>query len=93
MIMKLGIELNIDVTKIDKSRIYEGKKGKYLKITTFVNPLEEDKYGNHGMVTHKKEDGEDRAPILGNAKVFWTDDAPKQPKSQPIIDDDDCPLF
>ena len=31
------ISANIDLTKIDKSKIYEGKKGKYYPITIVLN--------------------------------------------------------
>lgn len=71
--MKVGIELRIDVTKIDKERIYVGQKGKYLTMTTFVDLDVADQYENNGMITHKAKEGEDRAPILGNVKVFWKD--------------------
>lgn len=79
--MKLGIELRIDVTKIDKARIYNGAKGKYLTMTAFVDVDQKDQYDNNGMITHKKEEGEERAPILGNTKVFWTDS--QQARQQP----------
>jgi len=85
--MKIGIELRIDVTKIDKARIYEGQKGKYLTMTAFVDLDQQDQYGNNGMITHKKEEGEQgQTPILGNTKVFWSDQpqqqsAPQQPQS------------
>jgi len=71
--MKVGVEITIDVTKIDKTRIFEGKKGKYLKQVVFIDLDNKDQYGNNGMVTHAKNEGEERAPILGNAKVFWSD--------------------
>jgi len=71
--MKIGVELQIDVTKIRKERIYNGKKGSYLTMTTFIDVDNQDQYNNNGMITHKKEEGEDRAPILGNCKVFWKD--------------------
>ena len=29
--MKLGISVKIDVSKIDKSRLFQGKKGNYLR--------------------------------------------------------------
>ena len=80
--MKVGIELRIDVTKIDRERIYEGKKGKYLTMTAFVDLDNHDEYGNSGMITHKKDEGEDRAPILGNSKVFWKDGGQKQAPPQ-----------
>jgi hypothetical protein len=34
---KIGITLNIDVTKIDKTRLYAGHKGTYLDLTTFID--------------------------------------------------------
>ena len=74
---KIGVELKIDVTKIDKSRIYNGQKGKYLAMTVFIDPDNPGQYGDHGMITHAKIEGEQKTPehlpILGNAKVFWRD--------------------
>ncbi len=81
--MKVGIELRIDVTKIEKQRLYAGQKGKYLTMTAFVDLNEQDQYGNNGMITHKKDEGEERAPILGNSKVFWSDQQqPQRPQQQ-----------
>jgi len=74
--MKIGIEVRIDVTKIDKARLYQGEKGKYLTMTAFVDPVNADQYGNNGMVTHKKNQDESQAPILGNTKVFWSEGLP-----------------
>ena len=79
---KVGVELRIDVTKIDKARIFTGKKGKYLTMTAFIDLDTQDQYGNNGMITHAKLEGEDKAPILGNSKVFWRDDQPPQQKAQ-----------
>ena len=81
---KYGIEIKIDVTKIDKARLFEGKKGKYLTMTAFIDVENEDQYGNNGMVTHKKEQGEDKAPILGNARVFWSGTS-QQEASKPSV--------
>ena len=64
---------SINVTKIDKSRLVSGKKGKYLNIAIFVND-EADQYGNNGMIVQSvsKEDREagERGEILGNIKIF-----------------------
>ena len=43
------IKTSIDLTKIDKSKIIEGKKGKYLPITITLND-EVDQFGNQGPV-------------------------------------------
>jgi len=65
-------KLNINVSLIDKSELYEGKKGKYLSLTLFENREGPDKYGNDGFIVQeisqkRREDGE-KGPILGNWK-------------------------
>ena len=84
----IGLELNVDVTKIDKSKIYAGKKGKYLKLTTFVNIDEKDQYDNNGFITQSitKEEQNNgvKGVILGNCKVFWKD-GQKQMSDDPDI--------
>jgi hypothetical protein len=97
--MKIGIKIKIDVTKIDRSQIYIGKKGKYVTMTSFVEIGEPDQYGNHGFVTVEKPrdaDRDVRMPILGNVQIFWREQEQasgyptqqyqqnqNQPKSQP----------
>ena len=49
--MKIGISIKIDVTKIDKAKIFIGKKGKYIDLVTFINTGEEDKFGNNGFIS------------------------------------------
>jgi len=75
--MRLGINLSIDVTKLDKSRFYKGKKGTYAKLTCFINTDETSQYDDHGTITQElsKEDRDNgvKLPILGNAKIFWKD--------------------
>lgn len=87
---KIGVSISIDVTKIDKSRINEvtkkdGSVAKYVNLTTFINPSEEDQYGNHGFIAQsqtkeERESGAERPPILGNCKVIYTEGG--QPKKQ-----------
>jgi len=75
--MKVGINVRIDVTKIDKSRLYKGAKGTYLDLTTFVDTVEQDQYENNGFIsqsqTKEERDAGQKTPILGNVKVFYTD--------------------
>jgi len=84
--MKVGISVRIDVTKIDKSRLYKGAKGTYLDLTTFVDTEQQDQYENNGFISQSltKEEREAKAqtPILGNVKVFYTDGAAPQAKAQ-----------
>lgn len=75
---KLGISLKIDVTKIDKARLFAAKSGaKYIDLTTFIDTDNEGQYGDHGFIAHSqtKEEREQKinTPIVGNAKVFWSD--------------------
>jgi hypothetical protein len=65
------ITIKIDVTKITKNRLFEGKNGaKYLNIVLIETP--NDKYGNDFMIVEEtsKEEREagKRGTILGNAK-------------------------
>jgi hypothetical protein len=84
--MKVGLSVRIDVTKIDKERLYKGEKGTYLDLTTFVDTVEQDQYENNGFISQSltKEEREAKAqtPILGNVKVFYTDGAAPQAKAQ-----------
>lgn len=75
--MRIGFNMTIDVSKLDKSRFYKGKKGTYAKLTGFIDTEETSQYGDHGTITQElsKEDRDNgiKLPILGNAKVFWKD--------------------
>ena len=99
--MKIGLSVKIDVTKIDKKRLYEGKKGTYLDLTTFINTDETNEYGDHGFISQSldKEEREQglQTPILGNVKVFYTDQEPQAPQQAPQAPkqdnfDDDIPF-
>ena len=69
------IKTSINLDQIDKSKIYIGKKGKYLPITITLND-ELDNFGNNGpiIIEQTKEEREAKAPktYLGNVKVVWT---------------------
>lgn len=97
---KIGVSVSLDVTKIDKSRIKEvtkkdGSVAKYLNLTTFINPTEEDQYGNHGFIAQsqtkeERESGAERPPILGNVKVIYNEGG--QPKKQDDFLSEDVPF-
>jgi hypothetical protein len=84
--MKVGLSLKIDVTKIDKSRLYKGAKGTYLDLTTFVDTDQQDQYENNGFisqsVTKEERDAKVQTPILGNVKVIYTDGQASAPVKQ-----------
>ena len=78
---KVGISLKIDVSKIQKDKMFKGEKGTYLDATIFVDLEQADQYGNHGMITQSWKDSQKGdTPILGNGKIFWRDGA--QPQQQ-----------
>ena len=98
------INFSIDLTKIPKDKIIDGKKGKYLPITLTLND-ELDNFGNNGPVTvaQSKEEREAKAGkvYLGNATVAWTngqnvdvaprDGQPQQRQAAPVpaqVEDD-----
>ena len=69
------IATSIDLTKIPKDKIIDGKKGKYLPITITLND-ETDQFGNQGPVvvqqTKEERDAKTAKTYLGNVKVVWT---------------------
>ena len=83
---KVAVNLRIDVTKIDKTRLFIGQKGTYLDAVIFVDLDELDQYGNSGMITQNvsKEEKQSgvKGNILGNGKVFWRDDQQVQQAPQ-----------
>ena len=85
--MKVGLSVRIDVTKIDKARLYKGAKGTYLDLTTFVDTEQQDQYENNGFIsqstTKEEREAQVQTPILGNVKVFFTDGA-KKVESAPV---------
>jgi hypothetical protein len=66
------IRVSINIDQIDETRLYQGKKGRYLDLTLFLKD-EVDQYGNHGFVTQniskEEREGGVKMPIIGNAKV------------------------
>jgi len=101
--MKIGLSVKIDVSKIDKSRLFRGEKGTYLDLTTFIDTDNPGQYGDHGFISQsvskEEKEGGLQTPILGNVKVFYTggsqqnqqQDPQRQAQSAPSggFDDDD----
>ena len=74
--------IKIDVTKIDRTAIHSGAKGKYIDVTLLDNRDGTDQYGNDGMAVQdlgkeRREAGE-KGPILGNWKYVGQRQAPQQ---------------
>jgi hypothetical protein len=81
------IKLKIDVSKIDKAKLYKGAKGTYLDAVLFLKD-EVDQYGNHGMIVQSvtKEEREQgvKGAILGNAQLNFA----QQPAQEQQQEDD-----
>jgi len=68
--MSVLMRVKLNLSKIDKSKIFEGKKGKYVDITIALND-EKDEYGNN-VAAFMQDKGEDKN-YLGNGRVVWAD--------------------
>ena len=98
--MSALINLSIDVTKIDKTKLIKGAKGTYLNLTVAVNN-ELDQFGNNAAayISQSKEEREAKVnrTYLGNGKVQWTDGTinkaePQQAQPQQAAPQDDDSL-
>lgn len=71
--MATNIAIKIDVSKIDKSKLYKGEKGIYLDAVILMKD-EPDQYGNNGMVvqnvTKEQREAGEKGAILGNVKYI-----------------------
>ena len=82
---------NLDVSKIDKSKLFQGKKGLYLDVTVTVND-ELDSFEQIGSITigQTKEERDAGTPkvYLGNLKEVWKSGgqtAPAAPSNEPDL--------
>lgn len=85
------IKTSINLNNIDKTKIINGKKGKYLPITITLND-EVDQFGNNGpvIIAQTKEERESKTEkvYLGNVQVVWTNGdnvAPAPRDGQPAM--------
>jgi hypothetical protein len=74
--MGATITFSIDLSKIDKSKVIQGKKGTYYNVTAFVND-DVDQFGNNvavatGLSKQERESGA-KTQYLGNGRVVSTD--------------------
>jgi len=79
--MSTIVNASIDLSKIEKAKVYKGRKGEYLNVTIFVND-EVDQFGNNAsiIVSQTKEEREAKTPrvYLGNGKTAHLQNQPKQ---------------
>lgn len=91
------ISVSIDLNKLDKSRIVEGKNGaKYYNFTVNVND-EKDQYGNDASViisqTAEERQAKAQRTFVGNGRVVWSNNSSQQSNAQPKEEIDDFPMF
>lgn len=90
------LNLKIDVTKIDKEKLFKGEKGTYLDCTIFLKD-QKDGYGNNGMITQSttKEEREsgNKGAILGNCKLMGDAKKSEPKESKPKDPEDDTLPF
>lgn len=81
----------IDVTKIDKERLFKGKKGTYLDLNIWIND-EPDKYGNDISIQQSTKKGEDKI-YLGNGQFYEKKESNEvKPDSNAGGPEDDLPF-
>lgn len=92
---KTTVTLKIDVSKIEKERLFKGQKGTYLDAVVFLD-TEADQYGNNGMivqsVSKEERDAGKRGAILGNARIIGAPVAPEEVTAGDEEEDDDLPF-
>ena len=94
------ISLKIDVTKINKKRLYVGRKGTYLDLMIMVND-EPDRFGNTVKCweeqTREEREAKAARNFLGNGKVVWSDAGAEHVQPSPedaaaVPDEEDIPF-
>jgi hypothetical protein len=93
------IQLNLDLTKIDKTKIKpftrkNGDKGQGYDVVIFLND-EPDEHGNYGFAATSTGKDEPRGNILGNVKIAGKkNEAPSSNRGsvQKPSDEDDLPF-
>lgn len=86
------MKLSLDVTKINKQRLYKGKKGTYLDLVVELKD-ETDQYGNNvaaweGQTEEERKEKQNRN-FLGNGKVIWESDKKEQAPAEEMPGGDD----
>ena len=85
------IKGSIDVLKINKEKLYKGKKGTYLNVVLIPTPTSD--YGDWMIVeeaTEEERKAGEKGTILGNAKVLVKKEEGSQEKNKP--EDDSLPF-
>lgn len=87
--MGAWIEVNLDLEKLDKSRVSKTENGTYYR--ALVKVVDEYQYGKNAYVitSYEKENKPEKEHKIGNGRVVWTDGniekavKPDEPASAP----------
>jgi len=78
------IKGSIDVTKIKKEHIFEGKKGQYINVDIWIDD-EPDQYGNDAGIKQSYKVGDKfESHYIGNGKKGFGWDEPTGAKSETV---------
>jgi hypothetical protein len=89
---------SINVSRIDKTALVDGKNGKYLSLVFFENRDGEDRFGNMGFITQdlgkERRLAGEKGPILGNWREMKAKPESKPEKNHPadVGGEDDIPF-
>lgn len=87
------ITVSIDVTKIDKQKLYVGKKGTYLNAVLIETPNSE--YGDYMVKENISKEDRERGiegAILGNGKIVKKSESKQNQEPTPPPGEDDLPF-
>lgn len=89
------LNVSINLSKIDKSKLIEGQKGKYLNLTISVNN-EKDQYNNdvscwQSQTKEERESGQNKN-FLGNGRVIWSESKTNETAVNEPIGEEDSDL-
>jgi len=92
----MTISVNIDVNKIDKSKIKpftrkDGSEGKGYNMVIFLNE-QPDQFGNNGFVCEQVPKDAPKGAILGNVKILGKPTPPPLSEHVPDKDGDSLPF-
>lgn len=96
--MSALINFSLDLSKLPKDKIIDGKKGKYINLTASVN--DDSRFGNNVsvFVGQSKEERENKTAktYVANGQVVWTDGnivvAEKEQEAVTADSSDDLPF-
>lgn len=89
--MEGTIQINLQLHRIDKKRLFQGQKGKYLDLVAFPNREGRNEHGDDGVVIQSvsKEEREagERGPIIGNYRLIAAAKRENRPEPSAAVTD------